>query len=843
MSGTLPHYSDGLPLPASQLNADVDDINTLATLSVSIKSFGAVGDAVLTGSTWSGTDNTPFIAAALTKAFSTGRPLYIPTGKYFCATGNPLNMTGTIATGLTVFGDGLDQSFLVYLDTSPCIGTPNQGTSRMPFLNLHDFGLIGPGLALTVQGSWNAIQLQNVDKVVIKSISVDRSAVMCMSGRHSKDVLIQDCRLTNSYRDGINFDSSYIRVIGNQLNHVGDDGIACTSMTGDTTDFPARDGIVVSGNVLSDSNGIVCISARGASITGNTGNRIKGRFIVIGNSSGSEGATPAHGVNIVGNVCRDMITYNLINPYFVNIASTNPRIGSNPVTAAIPGFPSSAGEMVSPYPFLRNNTTDQTVPMPPGYAYNIVGNTFATTLPFSTLSSITTNSSAQFATGVTSITVASAAGISNGFKVSGGNIALGTTVTSVVGTTIGLSLPTTGIVLNGVPQTFTDPSVGMMSDLGWGLVMTNHGFMDVPLTAAAVRATQALFFTQESPVGIVQGVNFTGNMISGVQYGIYIKPGVQVIDCLISNNVWRDILSNGFVSIVTQAAFNRITIDGDIWDGDPYFQGTHRNVIGTGGDGGNEYDGTWTTTSGATPVFSLNTVNGLTVKNSVFRNWATLYSSKPAGTVWENNTLVCNPVGVGFNVGNAGISSLPAPTSDLKYKIEDSNPASATYGQLLNDCPVQAAAVPSSGTWVAGTVVTNNAVGGTKALAGNQTVATAWLRITTGSGNVLGTDWFPIFATPNPVPRIVLSGALTIGATDFIVIANKTVGSATACGLIASPVTGMQVIIKDGKGDAAANNITITPNAGTIDGAATLVINTNFGVARLVYNGTQWNAW
>jgi hypothetical protein len=87
---------------------------------------------------------------------------------------------------------------------------------------------------------------------------------------------------------------------------------------------------------------------------------------------------------------------------------------------------------------------------------------------------------------------------------------------------------------------------------------------------------------------------------------------------------------------------------------------------------------------------------------------------------------------------------------------------------------------------------------------------------------------------------VTAAGAVTVGATDDVVIVNKTVGAATTVNLPAG-VTKRRYIIKDGKGDAAANNITITPAAGTIDGAATLVINTNYGRATIIYNGTQWN--
>ena len=50
------------------------------------------------------------------------------------------------------------------------------------------------------------------------------------------------------------------------------------------------------------------------------------------------------------------------------------------------------------------------------------------------------------------------------------------------------------------------------------------------------------------------------------------------------------------------------------------------------------------------------------------------------------------------------------------------------------------------------------------------------------------------------------------------------------------------VYIKDKKGNAGADNITITPNgAETIDGAGTLVLSTNYDSVRLLFNGTEWS--
>lgn len=87
---------------------------------------------------------------------------------------------------------------------------------------------------------------------------------------------------------------------------------------------------------------------------------------------------------------------------------------------------------------------------------------------------------------------------------------------------------------------------------------------------------------------------------------------------------------------------------------------------------------------------------------------------------------------------------------------------------------------------------------------------------------------------------VTAAGAITVGATDYYIGANKTVGAATVVNLPATPATGRQLVIKDEKGDAATNNITLTPNAGNIDNAATYVMNANKQSATIIYNGTQW---
>ncbi len=58
---------------------------------------------------------------------------------------------------------------------------------------------------------------------------------------------------------------------------------------------------------------------------------------------------------------------------------------------------------------------------------------------------------------------------------------------------------------------------------------------------------------------------------------------------------------------------------------------------------------------------------------------------------------------------------------------------------------------------------------------------------------------------------------------------------------LASPTTGQMHRIKDSVGSAAANNITITPSGKNIDGAASSIININYGSVDIVYNGSEWS--
>jgi hypothetical protein len=86
----------------------------------------------------------------------------------------------------------------------------------------------------------------------------------------------------------------------------------------------------------------------------------------------------------------------------------------------------------------------------------------------------------------------------------------------------------------------------------------------------------------------------------------------------------------------------------------------------------------------------------------------------------------------------------------------------------------------------------------------------------------------------------VATPVTVVAATDEVVSIEVPGPVAVAVNLPAG-VTGQVFYLKDGLGLAApATPITITPAAGTIDGAATATINAPYGSVTLVYSGVEW---
>ena len=88
--------------------------------------------------------------------------------------------------------------------------------------------------------------------------------------------------------------------------------------------------------------------------------------------------------------------------------------------------------------------------------------------------------------------------------------------------------------------------------------------------------------------------------------------------------------------------------------------------------------------------------------------------------------------------------------------------------------------------------------------------------------------------------RIAVATPDTVLLTDEVV-SYEVPGPVAVAVALPAGVTGQVFYLKDGLGLAApATPITITPAAGTIDGAATAIINAPYGALTLVYSGVEW---
>ena len=89
--------------------------------------------------------------------------------------------------------------------------------------------------------------------------------------------------------------------------------------------------------------------------------------------------------------------------------------------------------------------------------------------------------------------------------------------------------------------------------------------------------------------------------------------------------------------------------------------------------------------------------------------------------------------------------------------------------------------------------------------------------------------------------RIAVATPIAVVAATDEVVSVEVPGPVAVAVNLPAGVTGQVFYIKDGLGLAApATPITITPAAGTIDGAATATINAPFGSLTLVYSGVEW---
>jgi len=92
----------------------------------------------------------------------------------------------------------------------------------------------------------------------------------------------------------------------------------------------------------------------------------------------------------------------------------------------------------------------------------------------------------------------------------------------------------------------------------------------------------------------------------------------------------------------------------------------------------------------------------------------------------------------------------------------------------------------------------------------------------------------------------IVTAETTSGSPHSITL-TKTISNPTSAAAVylrlpavSAAVAYQDYVVKDGKGDAATNNIIITSTAGTIDGTTSYTISTNYGTVHFITDGIEW---
>lgn len=209
--------------------------------------------------------------------------------------------------------------------------------------------------------------------------------------------------------------------------------------------------------------------------------------------------------------------------------------------------------------------------------------------------------------------------------------------------------------------------------------------------------------------------------------GADISNSIQHINMVIRSNTFSD-TQGAAISFAgnTGAGSNQMRICDNIFDLDPFFSGASHNA-----------DNTW---SSAGFVLGVNITNSedVEIRGCTFKNMGRAWNSGFSG-ILHDNTLYADFVAVD-DAANKGIRILTSSLRSNRVIPIDGDPTSATYGKVLNPVPKESSGIPT-GKFLIGTFVnkTSQNINAAYSVIG-------WWRLTTGTGDVIGTDWLQLKA-------------------------------------------------------------------------------------------------
>jgi hypothetical protein len=258
------------------------------------------------------------------------------------------------------------------------------------------------------------------------------------------------------------------------------------------------------------------------------------------------------------------------------------------------------------------------------------------------------------------------------------------------------------------------------SAYGYGLMAKDGDLHDPAVAAGDLRANSGINMRGTS--ANFYSVDISHNQIEGAQTGVLIDADDRygLFDVLIKDNIFRDCIGRGVWVNGSATTPADVTIEGNILDLDPYRLASNSNIDGT-------YDA-----DGTPSAIDLTGISGVRVRDNEFKNTCRMVVSTAANHIFESNVGLCGtPTAVGFNAANKGIGNVLAAFGAWRYTIIDADPTSANYQDLTNQMLTTSSAMPAAGWYYIGWIVWDTA----------PATNMGWVRLTTGTGHVLNTDW------------------------------------------------------------------------------------------------------
>lgn len=283
----------------------------------------------------------------------------------------------------------------------------------------------------------------------------------------------------------------------------------------------------------------------------------------------------------------------------------------------------------------------------------------------------------------------------------------------------------------------TLPAVTNYSDWGFGQMFGQNGFVNPAITDADLSIQGIVLYNglRDARIQAIVEPRSVGVLISEPSTPDYLYQNVIFENCSFVRCV-----GNAINTDATSVDIQDIKFLNCLFDVDPRFESADRDK--TSG----EYNGKWKFTSTTAIVQGATYIDGIVFENCHFRNCQSLDTTQASGNPVNYlgvNYLHCKPAVIGGSSGNEGIGTVKAAGGNFAYFVEVCDPRqTGTFSNIVTVQYFDAASIPTTGTWVTGAFVRNNAP-----VVSASKVTLGWARLTTGSANVNGTDWSPVVAT------------------------------------------------------------------------------------------------